>query len=347
LVFNKTKIQQSFRFGLVMFISVSCLGQKSTAAVPDAQSTQSQTQSAAIAANPARGISAITVPAGTHITLVLMHPIQSRYVHRGDDIYAQTTSPVVAGNEVVIPPGTFVQGKVDKLARNGARAELYLQSMAVTFPDGYVAPIGGPLTLESGDGYALRDPGQGHVVGALALPAGGAGAGALIGHFAANSQPSTITNSLPPGCMGGPPECLSSSLTVPGSTAKGTIIGAAVGGAVGGVAALVLLTRSHNFFLDVGSPIEMVLQHPLSLEGDQVARAIKDAKQHPSQQEPVAPRPQILEVPNNRGVCYTPGNPGTPDIDIPGTPAVGDSPGTPATHIPGIPATPPTSYPCP
>jgi hypothetical protein len=263
---NKIKIQQSFRFSVVMFISISCLGQQSSAAAPDSQSSQTQTQSAA-AANPARGVTAITVPAGTRITLVLMHPIQSRYVHRGDDIYAQTTSPVVAGNEVVIQSGTLVQGKVDKLARNGGRAELYLQSMAVTFPDGYVAPIGGPLTLESGDGYALRDPGQGHIAGALALPAGGAGAGALIGHFAASSQPSTITNSLPPGCGGGPPECPTSSLTVPGSTGKGTIIGAMVGG----VAALVLLTHSHDFFLDVGSPIEMVLQRPLLLEGDQVA----------------------------------------------------------------------------
>jgi hypothetical protein len=27
----------------------------------------------------------------------------------------------------------------------------------------------------------------------------------------------------------------------------------------------------------------------------------------------------------------------TPAIDIPGTPAIGDSPGTPAIHIPGIP----------
>ena len=42
---------------------------------------------------------------------VLMHPLQSRYVHRGDDIYAQTTSPVVAGDEVVIPPGTFFKAK--------------------------------------------------------------------------------------------------------------------------------------------------------------------------------------------------------------------------------------------
>ena len=39
----------------------------------------------------------ITIPAGTHLPLVLTQPIQTRYIHRGDDIYAQVTSPVNAG----------------------------------------------------------------------------------------------------------------------------------------------------------------------------------------------------------------------------------------------------------
>ncbi len=50
----------------------------------------------------------LLVPVGTRIALVLTHPIQSRYLHRGDDTYAQTTSPVTSGNQIVIPPGTFV-----------------------------------------------------------------------------------------------------------------------------------------------------------------------------------------------------------------------------------------------
>ena len=33
--------------------------------------------------------------------------------------------------------------------------------MSITFPDGYVAPMSGPVTLESIEGYALKDPGQG------------------------------------------------------------------------------------------------------------------------------------------------------------------------------------------
>jgi len=297
----------------------------------------------------AANTTSIAVPAGTRIALVLTQPIQTRRLRRGDDIYAQITSPVTSGNEAVIPPGTFVQGKVDKIERQGGRGEVRLQSMAITFPDGYTIPVEGPITLESPDGYALKDPGTGRAVGAFALPAAGAGLGALIGHSTANSQPQTITSTLPPGCTGPPPGCLSSSLTTPGSTAKGTIIGAAVRGVAGAVVSIVLLSGTHNFFLDVGSPVEMVLQHPLTLPRDEVADAILEFEQHPVPAPPVAqrPRPMPITPDADPGICYTPGTPGTPDTDIPGTPAIGDSPGTPPIHIPGIPATPPVAHPCP
>jgi hypothetical protein len=335
----KTKLYKIIALTTAMLISRTPFAQTPTPQPPD---------SSVASANPPGG--AVTVPAGTRIALVLMHPIQSRYLHRGDDIYAQTTSPVVAGAEVVIPPGTFVQGKVDKLERKGSRAELNLQSMSITYPDGYVAPITGPITLESDDGYALKDPGKDRIVGGIALPAAGVGMGALIGHSVANSQPNTITSTLPPGCSGPPPGCLSSTVTAPGSIAKDTVIGAMVGGAIGAVASLALLLNTHNFFLDVGSPVEMVLQRPLALQQDQVGTAIRDAEQHPVPQEPVSPRPQLLPSSpddTDTGICYTPGTPGTPGIYIPGTPGVGDSPGTPPIHVPGIPPTPPTPHRCP
>jgi hypothetical protein len=342
---NQSLAQSALMFISVMFASIICCAQQPTAPQPDSQSNSS-----VASAIPAPATT-VTVPAGVSIALVLMHPIQSRYVHRGDDIYAQTTSPVVAGNEVVIPPGTFVQGKVDKLSRNGGRAELYLQSMSITYPDGYVASVAGPVTLESGDGYALKDPGNGRFIGVFALPAAGAGLGALIGHFAANSQSTTITNTMPPSCGVPTPGCMngnSQSLTIPGSTIKSTAIGTSIGVTVGMVASIALLFNTHNFFLDVGSPVEMVLQHPLDLEQDQVADAIRDSAQHPAPQQPISPRPQIaIPDANDPGICYTPGTPGTPGIDIPGTPAVGGSPGTPPSHIPGIPPTPPIAHPCP
>jgi hypothetical protein len=149
--------------------------------------------------------------------------------------------------------------------------------------------MAGTITIESDEGYALKDPGQGHIVGAIAIPAAGFGIGALIGHAVANPQPNTITSTLPPGCTGPPPGCLTSSVTGPGSPGKSTVIGAAVGGGIGIVASLALLFHSHNFFLDVGSPVEMVLPRALTLEGDQVADAIRSSEQHPALEAAVGP----------------------------------------------------------
>src|SRR5215472_800632 len=158
----------------------------------------------------------VTVPAGTHLALVLTQPVQTRYIHRGDDIYAQVMSPVWAGNQVVIPPGTFVQGVVDKIQRNRGRGELRLQSMSITFPDGYVTPIPGPMMLETTDGDAIKDPGSKRGASAILMPVAGIGVGALIGHSVGKAD-STVTSNFPPGCL--PPQfgCTTISTPVMGS----------------------------------------------------------------------------------------------------------------------------------
>jgi hypothetical protein len=333
----KARIRQGLALTGALLATVAGVAQQTTP--PPEPPTSSQVATA-------KNTTTVTIPVGARIALVLTQPIQTRNFHRGDDIYAQTTSPVTADNEVVIPPGTFVQGKFDKLARDGGRGELRLQSMSLTFPDGYTAPLGGAVTLESPDGYALKDPGNRRIGAGVAMIGGGVGVGALIGHFAGGSQ-STLTSTLPPGCTGPPPGCLTSSVPELGENAKNTIIGASIGGAIGGVAAFATLFSSRNFFLDVGTPVEMTLQYPLTLEEDQVALAVQQSAQHPVPEQPVAQRPQLVPPYGYHGTCYTPGSPGTPGTDIPGTPATADSPGTPSIHIPGIPPSPPTPYPCP
>jgi hypothetical protein len=348
-----TKLKPLFAPATMLFVGLACFAQQQPSA-PEPQNAEPpvamEPESATPPNNTAEKEAAttVTVPAGTRFALVLTHSIQTRYIHRGDDIYAQITSPITSGSEVVIPPGTLVQGKVDKLARKGGRGELYLQSLEAVFPDGYVVPISGPTVLETDDGYALKDPGPGRETGAFALPLAGAGLGALVGHSAASSQGTTVTSTLPPGCTGPPPGCLTSSVTGPPDKGKDTVIGAAIGGAIGGVASLVLLFSSHNFFLDVGSPVEMVLQQPLTLPQDQVDDAVRQSAEHPQPTQPVYPRPMISPPPPNTdtGICYTPGTPGTPDTVIPGVPGPDGIPGPP-TIIPGTPPTPPTPYPCP
>jgi hypothetical protein len=326
---------------VVILFSLASLAQDQPPAgnPPDTPSSQPQAEN---------GSAQVTIPAGTRIALVLTHPIQSRYIRRGDDIYAQISSPVNSGNELVIPPGTFVQAKVDKLGRNGGRGELRLQSMSITFPDGYVTPISGPVTLISDDGYAIKDPGQRRFTGAFVLPLAGAGIGALIGHSVGSSE-SLLTTTLPPGCTGPPPFCLSSSLQTPGRKGIDTGIGVTVGAAIGGLAAVAMLVSSHHFFLDVGAPVEMTLEQPVSFEQNEVANAVRESEKRPVSMQPVEARPvppPPPDTPPDRGTCYTPGTPGTPVTVMPGVPGPDGIPGPP-TIIPGTPPTPGTPYPCP
>lgn len=295
-----------------------------------------------------RQTSTVTIPAGTQVALVLTHPIQSRYLHRGDDIYAQITAPVTSGDQMVIPPGTFAQGTVDKLGRQGQRGELRLQSMSITFSDGYVAPISGPVTIETNEGYAIKDPGSKRSVGAFALPAAGAGLGALIGHSVGKAD-SASTNPFPPGCTGPPPFCTTVSTPVFGTKTKDAIIGAGVGGAVGFLASFSLLLGTHHFFIDAGAPVEMTLQQPVSLDRNEVDAAVQQSAQQPVAAQPIMPRPIPTpppDMPVNHGTCWTPGTPGTPPTVLPGTPGPDGVPGPP-TVIPGTPGTPGTPYPCP
>jgi len=326
-------------------LTFTCVAQDNSQTQPQPPSQSDSQTSAQAQALPEP--SPVTLPAGTRIALVLTHDVQSRSMRRGDDIYAQITSPVTSGNEMVIPPGTFVQGKVDKLQQRAGRAELHLQSMSITFPDGYVASIAGPVILESDEGYALKDPGQKRTIGFVVLPAAGAGVGALIGHSVGQAQ-SQVTSNFPPGCIGGPPFCGPITTPVFGTKAKDAIIGAGIGSAIGFVASLVLLASSHNFFLNVGTPVEMTLQQPLTLQEPPAADAVRDSEQKPVAVQPIAKRPVAPPQPTNpdHGTCYTPGTPGTPDTVIPGIPGPDGVPGPPTT-IPGIPATPGTPYPCP
>jgi type IV secretion system protein VirB10 len=281
---------------------------------------------------PASNPATETIPAGTRFALVLTHPVFSNTTHRGDEIHAQTTAPVIVNDHVVIPGGIFVQGKVDKLTRRGTRGEMLMQSAAVIFPNGSVANIVGPLTIESDEGTAWLNPGGGTKAGMVIAPMTGLGLGALIGGAAHTTQSSSLGGT-----------------TITSSTPKGIAIGSIVGLAAGGVVSLVLLTHSRQFFVDVGSPMQMTLPQPLTLAQAQIADANREALERPVAAPLPAPRPQPVAFPSapiDHGTCYTPDTPGTPPTVIPGIPGPNGVPGPP-TMIPGTPSTPGTPYPCP
>jgi len=316
-------------FVAILFVTISCLAQDQS---PNEQSPNHQAQNSeqqnSKPSQPAPRSANVTIPPGTRLALVLTQPIETRHLRRGDDVYAQIMSPITSGNEVVIPPGTFVDGTVDKLQREGGRAEVRLQTMSITFPDGYVAPVAGPIILESSEGYAIKDPGPGRGIAAFALPAAGAGLGALIGHSVGQADSSQVVT-MPPGCIAGPPFCSSMTIPVFGTKGRDAIIGAGIGSAIGAVASLAVLFGSHHFFLAAGSPVEMTLQNAVTLSEDEVAKANQDSQQHPVAIQPVVPPPSYYPpYDSDNGMPPTPPPP-NPPLVIPGPPDANGVPGAP------------------
>lgn len=208
---------------------------------------QEQGSPQAPAQNPQPSEPSITLPAGTQLALVLTHPIDSRATHRGDPVFAQITDPVPLGNQVVIPPGAAVQGKVDRLARQGTRAELWMRSASISFPDGYVVNISGPLEIKGGEGTAWTNPSSSAKAGAVLAPLIGSGLGTAIGLAAHTTQTTNFAGT-----------------TMTTDTPKGMAIGSITGLAAGVVVSVVLLARSHQFYVQGGAPLEMVLTHPVT-----------------------------------------------------------------------------------
>jgi hypothetical protein len=276
----------------------------------------------------ASGNRTIEVPAGTDIGLVLVRTVDTQTMHRGDEIEAQTTFPVTVGGRVVMPGGTYIKGSAGKLSVHGSSGELQLLSASVIFPNGYVAPVAEPLTIQTGELTAERTASTGRGVAAIAAPIIGTAAGALIGH-AANSSPGMTLN----------------GVTINPNRLQSTAIGAMVGGVLGVIATFALLHGSHQFIVYEGAPMSMVLQKPIAFDADRVADASHNSSV--TIHAVTTPTPYMYApTATTSGTCYTPGSPGTPPTVIPGTPATADSPGTPDTVIPGSPPTPGTPYPC-
>jgi len=213
---------------------------------------QSPTQ--APAENPVPDEARITLPTGTRVALVLTHPIDSKSTHHLDEVYCETTAPVTLEDRVAVPAGTFVQGKAEKLTRHGTRGEIVMRSVSIVFADGFVANIGGPITIESEEGTAWINPDTGTKAAMVAAPLVGLGLGTAIGAAAHTTR--TIN-------FGG--------TTMTTNTLKGVAIGSTLGLAAGSVVSLVLLARSHHFYMPIGSALEMVLPQAATLAQGQRA----------------------------------------------------------------------------
>ncbi len=192
----------------------------------------------------ARQMKPWVVPAGTRVPLRLQSGLSTKTAHVGDGVYARTEFPVAIDGKMMIPVGTYVQGKIAKIVRPGrvkGRAEIQFNFTTLIFPSGYTVALPGSVdSLDSekaqtkdAEGTIRQEGEKGKDIGTVATTgASGAAIGAIAG--------------------GG----------------KGAGIGAGIGGATG--LAIAMLTRGSDVHLPAGTTLEMVINRPVELDSTRV-----------------------------------------------------------------------------
>jgi len=218
------------RIGVIMLLLTATMVGQNSAAQPSASAGDAQQ---------------LMIPSGTKVPLELKHAISTKGTHEGDAVYAETTFPVVANGRVLIPAGTYVQGRISHIQRAGrikGRAEVLMHFTTLIYPSGYTVMLPGALenapgidktSVKDEEGTVRKDSQTGEKVGTVA---GTAGTGAIVGGLS----------------HGG----------------TGALIGAGVGGAVG--TAVAMLTRGDDVKFDAGATLEMVIQRDIPLDASKV-----------------------------------------------------------------------------
>jgi len=214
--------------------------QSATSTAPNLKTNPATTAPAAVPA-----VETLTIPAGTKVPVALKHAISTKGTRTGDAVYAETTFPVVANNRVLIPAGTYVQGRISEIQRGGrvkGRAQVLMHFTSLIYPSGYTVILPGAVENAPGldktgvkdqEGTLQKDSQTGSKVGTVATTAG---TGAVVGGLS----------------QGG----------------KGALIGAGVGGAVG--TAIAMLTQRDDVKMDAGTTLELVVQRDVPLDASRV-----------------------------------------------------------------------------
>jgi len=187
----------------------------------------------------------LAIPAGTRVPLSLKQAISTKTARDGDPVYAETAFPFVVNDRVVIPAGTYIQGKITHVQRGGhvkGRAEVLIHFTSMIYPSGYTVMLGGSVentpgaehtTMKNSEGTIRQDSETGRKAKSAAE---GATTGAVIG---------AVTN-------GG----------------KGAGIGAGIGGVAG--LAIGMLSRGADVRLEPGTSIEMEIQREVAVDPSRI-----------------------------------------------------------------------------
>ncbi|PYV84634.1 MAG: hypothetical protein DMG93_04125 [Acidobacteria bacterium] len=222
---------------VVLIISVAALAQ----------------QSAPLEAAPAKqGLPAersdarqVTIPAGTHVPVSLRNAISTKSSHVGDQVYAQTTFPVVINDHIVIPAGTYVQGKITSIKPAGrlkGSAEVLMHFTSLIYPSGYTVLLPGSIESAPGvDKAQVKDK-----------------EGTIKGDSNAGQTAATIGKPAATGAVVGG---LSRGL-------EGGLIGAGVGGAIG--TAIAAFGHGNEVKMGPGTTLEVILQRDVAVDASRI-----------------------------------------------------------------------------
>ncbi len=192
----------------------------------------------------------ITIPAGTKVPVSLKNAISTKGNRTGDPVYAQTTFPVVINDRIVIPAGTYVQGRIMQIRPAGrikGRAEVMMHFTTLIYPSGYTVILPGSLENAPGvdkakvkdkEGTIRADNDKASKAATVAVPA--AEGGALAGGLASGSR-------------------------------GGTLMGAGLGAAAG--VAIAMLSHGNEVRLAPGTTLEVVLQRDVPVNGERIKAA--------------------------------------------------------------------------
>src|SRR5579872_6945700 len=136
-----------------LLISGAVLAQSSASPLQEASGTSG------IA--PSADANMITIPAGTKIPLSLKQAISTKNAREGDAVYAETAFPYVIDNRMVVPAGSYIQGKISHVERGGrlkGRAEILIHFTSLVYPSGYTVMLPGSVENTPGaEKNSLKD----------------------------------------------------------------------------------------------------------------------------------------------------------------------------------------------
>jgi hypothetical protein len=150
--------------GLIAMVAISALGQEPTLTTP---LSHRGTLGADLtgAAKP----QTVTLPAETEVNIQVLSGIHSRVNRVDDPILAKVLEPVYIQGKIVLPRGSFLDGRITLIRNSGhlhRPAELGLRFERITLPDGQEKPIAGVLAaLEKPETLSFHLDAEGHLTG--------------------------------------------------------------------------------------------------------------------------------------------------------------------------------------